>query len=91
MFLTAQGKTIDLVLELKIGADDYVVTPFKPRELAARLRRAPRRAHLFDRAVGSQVSRLCHQIEVDSRNPELIQIAWDGEYMLAADVKRPTT
>ena len=47
-----------------------------------------REAHLFDRAVDNQVSRLRRKIEVDSRNPQLIQTVWGGGYMLAADVKR---
>ncbi len=47
-----------------------------------------REAHLFDRAVDNQVSRLRRKIEVDSRNPVLIQTVWGGGYMLAADVRR---
>lgn len=47
-----------------------------------------REAHLFDRAVDNQVSRLRRKIEVDSRNPVLIQTVWGGGYLLAADVRR---
>ena len=47
-----------------------------------------REAHLFDRAVDNQVSRLRRKIEVDSRNPELIQTVRGGGYRLAADVVR---
>jgi two-component system OmpR family response regulator len=47
-----------------------------------------REAHLFDRAVDNQVSRLRRKIEADSRNPTLIQTVWGGGYMLAADVRR---
>lgn len=47
-----------------------------------------REAHLFDRAVDNQISRLRRKIEVDSRNPVLIQTVWGGGYMLAADVRR---
>ena len=43
---------------------------------------------LFDRAVDNQVSRLRRKVEVDSRNPQLIQTVWGGGYMLAADVRR---
>jgi two-component system OmpR family response regulator len=50
-----------------------------------------REAHLFDRAVDNQVSRLRRKIEVDSRNPTLIQTVWGGGYMLAADVRREPT
>ena len=47
-----------------------------------------REAHLFDRAVDNQISRLRRKIEVDSRNPALLQTVWGGGYMLAADVRR---
>ena len=47
-----------------------------------------REAHLFDRAVDNQVSRLRRKIERDNRNPTLIQTVWGGGYMLAADVRR---
>lgn len=38
VFLSARGDEIDRVLGLEIGGDDYVVKPFSPRELAARVR-----------------------------------------------------
>lgn len=158
ILLTAKGEATDRIVGLEIGADDYVVKPFEPRELVARIRSVLRRAtrsgpppaenellsfdgwsldplkrkltdpegavvtissaefrllmafldnprqvldrdrlldivqgreaHLFDRAVDNQVSRLRRKIEVDSRNPQLIQTVWGGGYMLAADVNR---
>ncbi|MET1077104.1 MAG: two-component system response regulator CreB [Pseudomonas sp.] len=38
MFLTARNGEIDRVVGLEIGADDYVVKPFSPREVAARVK-----------------------------------------------------
>lgn len=38
IFLTARNAEIDRVLGLEIGADDYVIKPFSPREVAARVR-----------------------------------------------------
>jgi two-component system response regulator MtrA len=38
IMLTAKSDTIDVVLGLESGADDYVVKPFKPKELVARMR-----------------------------------------------------
>jgi two-component system OmpR family response regulator len=159
ILLTAKGEAMDRIVGLEIGADDYVVKPFEPRELVARIRSVLRRAskdpeaaasedelfefegwrldplkrrltdregavvtissaefrlllaflehprqvldrdrlldmvqgreaHLFDRAVDNQISRLRRKIEADSRNPTLIQTVWGGGYMLAAEVRR---
>jgi DNA-binding response OmpR family regulator len=44
IMLTARGDEEDRVLGLELGADDYVVKPFSPRELTARVRAVLRRA-----------------------------------------------
>jgi two-component system OmpR family response regulator len=160
IFLTARGEATDRIVGLEIGADDYVVKPFEPRELVARIRSVLRRAgrngapttsendthyefdgwqldplkrrltdpegtvvpissaefrllvafldhprqvldrdrlldmvqgreaHLFDRAVDNQVSRLRRKVEQDSRDPRLIQTVWGGGYRLACEVRR---
>jgi two-component system catabolic regulation response regulator CreB len=44
ILLTARNAELDRVLGLEIGADDYVVKPFSPRELAARVKAVLRRA-----------------------------------------------
>ena len=43
VMLTAKGDTIDVVVGLESGADDYIVKPFKPKELVARVRARVRR------------------------------------------------
>jgi DNA-binding response OmpR family regulator len=44
LFVTARDDEVDRVLGLELGADDYLVKPFSPRELVARLRAVLRRA-----------------------------------------------
>ena len=44
VMLTAKGDEVDRVLGLELGADDYVVKPFSPKELLARVRAVLRRA-----------------------------------------------
>src|SRR3954451_9032489 len=44
VMLTAKSDTVDVVLGLEVGADDYVIKPFKPKELVARMRARLRRS-----------------------------------------------
>jgi two-component system catabolic regulation response regulator CreB len=48
ILLTARNAELDRVLGLEIGADDYVVKPFSPRELAARVKAVLRRTQAVD-------------------------------------------
>jgi two-component system, OmpR family, response regulator ResD len=43
IMLTAKGEEIDRVLGLELGADDYIVKPFSPREVVARIKAVMRR------------------------------------------------
>lgn len=62
IFLTARGAELDRVVGLEIGADDYVVKPFSPRELAARVKAILKRTRLagtpeiFAHAIAEAVS-----------------------------------
>ncbi len=44
VMLTAKGDEVDRVLGLELGADDYIVKPFSPKEVVARVRAVLRRA-----------------------------------------------
>jgi len=45
IMLTAKGEELDKVLGLELGADDYIVKPFSPKELVARIKTILRRTH----------------------------------------------
>ncbi len=62
IMLTAKGESTDRVVGLELGADDYVIKPFEPRELVARIRSVLRRigqtsipASTADQPSGDQV------------------------------------
>jgi two-component system alkaline phosphatase synthesis response regulator PhoP len=55
IMLTARIDDVDRVLGLEIGADDYVIKPFNPREVVARVRAGLRRRQLDEEANGGQI------------------------------------
>ncbi len=68
--LTARADEVDRVLGLELGADDYVVKPFSPKELVARVRAVLRRARAPAGALTAGTIRLDparHVVEVDGR------------------------
>ena len=50
MMLTAKGEEVDRIVGLEIGAEDYVVKPFSPREMVLRVKALLRRASSADSA-----------------------------------------
>jgi DNA-binding response OmpR family regulator len=63
VMLTARGDEADRVVGLELGADDYVVKPFSPKELVARVRAVLRRSSAA-RASGPEVLRAA-DVELD--------------------------
>jgi two-component system catabolic regulation response regulator CreB len=57
ILLTARGAEEDRVRGLKLGADDYVVKPFSPRELSARVKAVLRRARTDASSPGTTAAR----------------------------------
>ena len=54
IILTARGDEVDRIIGLEIGADDYLVKPFSPRELVARVRAVLRRVDERDMAADDE-------------------------------------
>ena len=52
IMVTAKGEESDIVLGLGMGADDYIVKPFRPRELMARIRSVLRRGDFIEEGEG---------------------------------------
>jgi two-component system response regulator ResD len=65
IMLTAKGEETDRVVGLELGADDYVVKPFSPREIVARVRAVLRRA--ADSPIDAEQALRIDTIEIDPR------------------------
>ena len=64
IFLTARSDEVDRIVGLELGADDYVVKPFSPRELVARVRAVLRRSSGPPAQTSMQVLRV-HDLTID--------------------------
>jgi two-component system, OmpR family, response regulator ResD len=73
ILLTARGEETSRVAGLEVGADDYVVKPFSPPEVVARVRAQLRRAHGFQEATsvlhadGIRLDRTARECHVDGQ------------------------
>jgi two-component system, OmpR family, alkaline phosphatase synthesis response regulator PhoP len=75
LMLTARSEEIDRIVGLSVGADDYLVKPFSPRELVARIKamlRRPRAAAVRTTAPpGLEIDEPRHEVRVDGLAVEL--------------------
>lgn len=67
IMLTARGEEIDRVSGLTLGADDYVVKPFSPRELVARVKAVLRRTTGVEKTYGRIFSQGAVRLDLDKR------------------------
>ncbi len=72
IFLTAKGEEIDRILGLEIGADDYMVKPFSPRELVARIKAVLRRQERGEEESGGADVIEIAGLRLDPRTQEAI-------------------
>jgi DNA-binding response OmpR family regulator len=90
LMLTARGEEIDRIVGLTVGADDYLVKPFSPRELVARVRallRRPRGAADVrpTTPVGFEIDVSRRVVRVDGTAVELTALEFDLLAVLARD------
>lgn len=76
IMLTARGEEADRVRGLEVGADDYVVKPFSPHELLARIKAVLRRTQPADAAeaieiAGLRLDPLSHRVTAHGRELSL--------------------
>lgn len=76
IMLTARDDEIDKVIGLGVGADDYLVKPFSPRELTARIRAMLRRPRGIGEPAPGQSSRAFGALRVD---PDARKVWLDGQ------------
>jgi DNA-binding response OmpR family regulator len=69
LMLTARGDTMDRIVGLEVGADDYLPKPFEPRELLARLRAILRRSQ----SRGSSNTLRYGRLEID-RDARIVRV-----------------
>ena len=65
IMITARGEDFERIMGLDIGADDYVVKPFSPSEVMARLRAVLRRISVTDAGPAQELSRSSLWISLD--------------------------
>lgn len=71
IMLTAREEEVDRISGLTLGADDYVVKPFSPRELVARVKAILRRGRLFDTQDKSLLSYKNLKMDLEKRTVRL--------------------
>jgi DNA-binding response OmpR family regulator len=93
IMLTARGEETDRIVGLEIGADDYIVKPFSPRELVARIKAVLRRTASDPHArqdsdelrfPGLAINPRTRQVEVDGQSVSLTAREFDLMFFLAS-------
>lgn len=99
IMLTARGEEIDRVLGFELGADDYVVKPFSPRELAARVKALLRRTAAKPSAAtgaimcfpGLEINNEAREVSVENNRVNLTPKEFELLTFLAKNIGRVFT
>ena len=89
VMLTARGDTLDIVKGLESGADDYIVKPFKPKELVARIKARLRKEDVKAETLALAdltIDVIGHSVKRDGKEISLTPLEFD---LLLALARKP--
>ena len=75
LFLSSRDDEVDRVVGLELGGDDYVVKPFSPREVVARVSAILKRGGRALEQAGAREAVVHNRLRLD---PEAWEVRWDG-------------
>lgn len=94
ILLTARGEEFDKLFGFELGADDYIVKPFSPKELVARIKALLRRTENRNSDTSSNlelgeiiINRLSREVTIDNQPITLTNKEYELLYFLATNPK----
>ncbi|MBN2847491.1 MAG: response regulator transcription factor [Coriobacteriia bacterium] len=90
ILVTARSDEVDRLIGLEVGADDYIVKPFSPREVVARVKAVLRRseqtrgASVLVRVAGLEIDPERRSVNIDGDEKDLTRTEFDILYAMAS-------